>query len=72
MWCSSFEKGKHTKFQKLWIGAYTIASILGSNAYLLKDDDEFLLSYPTNGAHLKPFLDPTTGFVQTWNWFLLI
>jgi hypothetical protein len=31
------KKGKHSKFQKLWLGPYKIASIIGNNSYLLKD-----------------------------------
>ena len=36
--------------------------MLGSNFYLLKDDDGKLLSYPNNGAHIKHFTDPALGF----------
>ena len=28
---------------------------------MLKDDDDWILSYPTNGSHIKHFNDPTIG-----------
>jgi hypothetical protein len=34
------EKGKHSKFQKLWLGPYKIASIIGNNSYFLKDMED--------------------------------
>jgi hypothetical protein len=37
LWDSSdADKGKHTKFHKLWLGPYIIAYIVGNNSYLLK------------------------------------
>jgi len=54
------ERGKHTKFQKLWIGPYTISSVIGQNSYLLSDQDSRLLAYTTNGSHLKPYYDPSS------------
>jgi hypothetical protein len=40
LWDSAHaDKGKHTKFQKLWLGPYIIASVVGNNSYLLKDTD---------------------------------
>ena len=59
LWDSAHaEKGRHTKFQKLWIGPYTISSIVGQNSYLLSDSDSCLLAYTTNGSHLKLYYDP--------------
>jgi hypothetical protein len=41
LWDSSHaERGRHTKFQKLWLGPFKIAYVLGTNSYLLKDMDE--------------------------------
>jgi hypothetical protein len=41
LWDSAHaERGRHSKFQKLWLGPFKIASILGTNLYLLKDMDE--------------------------------
>ena len=54
------EKGRHTKFQKLWIGPYTIHSIVGQNSYLLSNSDSRLLAYTTNRSHLKPYYDPSS------------
>jgi hypothetical protein len=40
LWDSAHvDKGKHSKFQKLWLGPYIIASVVGNNSYLLKDTD---------------------------------
>ena len=43
LWDSSHaERGRHSKFQNLWLGPFKIASILGTNSYLFKDMDEQL------------------------------
>jgi hypothetical protein len=52
------DKGKHSKFQKNWIGPYKIAFDIGNNYYLLKDMDGRLFSYTTNGSHLKHYVEP--------------
>jgi hypothetical protein len=52
------DRGKHSKFQKLWLGPYKIASVIGNNSYLLKDLDGQLFSYTTNGSHLKHYVEP--------------
>jgi len=45
LWDSAHaERGRHSKFQKLWIGPFKIASILGTDSYLLKDMDGRLFS----------------------------
>jgi hypothetical protein len=31
------DKGRHSKFQKLWLGLFKIAFVLGTNSYILKD-----------------------------------
>jgi hypothetical protein len=37
LWDSSHvDKGKHTKFHKVWLGIYIIAYVVGNNSYLLK------------------------------------
>jgi hypothetical protein len=54
LWDSTHaERGRHSKFQKLWLGSFKIAFILGTFFYLLKDMEERLFSYSTNGSHLK-------------------
>jgi hypothetical protein len=52
------EKGKHSKFQKLWLGPYKITSVIGNNSYFLKDMEERLFSFTTNGSHLKHYAEP--------------
>jgi hypothetical protein len=40
LWDSSHsDKGKHSKFQKLWLGPYIISFVVGNKSYLLKDID---------------------------------
>jgi hypothetical protein len=60
LWDSSHaERGTHSKFQKMWLGPFKIAYVLGTNSYLLKDMDERLFSYSANGSHLKHYVEPT-------------
>jgi len=59
LWDSSHvERGRHSRFHKLWLGPFKISSVLGTNSYLLKDMDERLFSYNTNGSHLKHYVEP--------------
>jgi hypothetical protein len=59
LWDSSHaERGRHSKFQKLWLGPFKIAFILRTNSYLLKDMDERLFSCSANGSHLKHYVEP--------------
>jgi hypothetical protein len=51
--------GRHSKFQKLWLGPFKIAFVLGANSYLLKDLEDRLFSYSTNGSHLKHYVEST-------------
>jgi hypothetical protein len=53
------ERGRHSKFQNIWLGPFKITSILGINSYLLKDMDERMFFYSTNGSHLKRYVEPT-------------
>jgi hypothetical protein len=48
-----------SKFQELWLGPFKIAFVLGTNSYILKDLQERLFSYNTNGSHLKHYVEPT-------------
>ena len=60
LWDSSHaNRGRHSKFQKLWLGPFKIAFVLGTNSYILKDLHERLFSYSTNGSHLKHYVEPT-------------
>jgi hypothetical protein len=59
LWDSTHaKKGRHSKFQKLWLGPFKIASVIGNNSYLLKDMEERLFSYTTNGSHMKHYVEP--------------
>jgi hypothetical protein len=52
------DRGRHSKFQKLWMGPFKITFVMGENSYLLKDLEERLFSYSTNGSHLKHYVEP--------------
>jgi hypothetical protein len=59
IWDSSHaDRGRHLKFQKLWLGPFKIIFVLGENSYILKDLEERLFSYSTNGSHLKLYVEP--------------
>ena len=58
LWDSAHaDRGRHSKCQKLWLGPFKIAFVLGANSYLLKDLEERLFSYSTNGSHLKHYVE---------------
>jgi hypothetical protein len=48
-----------SKIQELWLGPFKISFVLGTNSYILKDLQERLFSYNTNGSHLKHYVEPT-------------
>jgi hypothetical protein len=48
-----------SKFQKLWLGPFKIAFVLGTNYYIQKYLQERLISYSTNVSHLKHYVEPT-------------
>jgi hypothetical protein len=59
LWDSAHvDRGRHSKFQKLWLGTFKIAFVLGANSYILKDLQERLFSYNTNDSHLKHYVEP--------------
>ena len=49
------EKGKHTKFQHLWVGPYQIAEKLGLSTYKLQDLQGKEESIHVNGLVLKQY-----------------
>jgi hypothetical protein len=60
LWDSAHvDRGRHSKFQNLWPGPFKITFVLGANCYILKDLEERLFSYSTNGSHLKHYVEPT-------------
>ena len=51
------EKGKHGKFDHMWMGPYIIAAYRGDNALILQHQDGSLLNRgPVNGMFLKHYL----------------
>ena len=50
------DKGKHGKFDNLWIGPYLIHSTAGNNAYFLQElSGVELFGGPVNGRMLKHY-----------------
>jgi hypothetical protein len=50
------DKGKHGKFQALWIGPFKISEIFSNNTYKLRDlEDAEVFGSPVNGHFLKKF-----------------
>ena len=49
------EKGKHTKFQQLWVGPFQIAAKLGPSNYKLQYLQGWEENLPVNGLVLKPY-----------------
>eukprot|EP00253_Pinus_taeda_P027681 PITA_27681 len=51
------DKGKHTKFQKLWLGPFQIYEKIGHSTFLLQDLTGLRDSLPVNGLILKRFFN---------------
>jgi hypothetical protein len=49
------EKGKHTKFQKLWLGPFQIVEVIGPSTFVLQDLTGRRDSLPVNGQILKMY-----------------
>ena len=49
------EKGKHGKFDNLWIGPFSIMKILGNNTFVLQNLRGEEIMGLVNGRFLKPF-----------------
>ena len=47
------EKGKHTKFQRMWLGPFKIAEVIGPSTFMLQDLAGKRDSLPVNGQILK-------------------
>ena len=47
------EKGKHTKFQKLWLGPFQIVEVIGPSTFVLQDLAGRRDSLPVNGQILE-------------------
>ena len=47
------DKGKHTKFQKMWLGPFQICEKIGHSTFMLKDLSGLRDSLPVNGLILN-------------------
>eukprot|EP00253_Pinus_taeda_P025178 PITA_25178 len=57
-WDKSHEdKGKHTKFQKMWLGLFQICEKIGHSTFMLQDLSGLRDSLPVNGLILKKFFN---------------
>jgi hypothetical protein len=51
------DRGKHNKFEALWIGPFKISEVFLNNTYRLQDlEGEEVFNGPVNGHFLKKFL----------------
>ena len=48
-------KGKHTKFQTMWLGPFQIIEVIGSSTFMLQDLTGKRESLPVNGQILKKY-----------------
>ena len=48
-------KGKHTKFQHLWLGPFQVVEKIGQGTYRLKTLQGEIEKIPVNGQHLKRY-----------------
>ena len=49
------EKGKHTKFQRMWLGPFQIIEVIGPSTFMLQDLTGRRDSLPVNGQILKKY-----------------
>ena len=49
------EKGKHTKFQKMWISPFQIVEVVGPSTFVLQDLAGRRDSLPVNGQILNKY-----------------
>ena len=49
------EKGKHTKFQRMWLSPFQIIEVIGSSTFMLQDLTGKRDSLPVNGQILKKY-----------------
>lgn len=56
MWDKAHEeKGKHAKFDKLWLGLFQISTLIGHNTFKLRHLMGEDLPLSVNGKHLKHY-----------------
>eukprot|EP00253_Pinus_taeda_P031666 PITA_31666 len=51
------DKGKHTKFQKMWLGPFQMCEKIGHSSFMLQDFSGLRDSLPVNGLILKKFFN---------------
>ena len=49
------EKGKHGKFDNIWLGPFTVVKILGNKTFVLQNLNGEEIAGPVNGHFLKYF-----------------
>jgi len=49
------EKGKHTKFQRMWLGPFQVIKVIGPSTFMLHDLTGKRDSLPVNGQILKKY-----------------
>jgi len=49
------EKGKHTKFQRMWLGPFQIIEVIGPSTFMLQGLIGKIDSLPVNGQILKKY-----------------
>ena len=49
------EKGKHTKFQRMWLGPFQITEVIGLSTFMLQDLIGKRESLSVNGQILKKY-----------------
>ena len=50
------DKGKHGKFEALWIGPFKVSEVFSNNTYRVRDlKDQEVFNSPVNGHFLKSF-----------------
>ena len=49
------EKGKHIKFQRMWLGPFQIVEFIGPSTFMLQDLTRKKDSLPVNGQILKRY-----------------
>ena len=50
------ERGKHGKFDNLWLGPFNIAKVKGNNTFILCNMEGQYSSFRDNGKYLKHYI----------------
>lgn len=49
------DKGKHKKFESLWIGPFIVCDLNGKDSYFLKNMNDEMQEFPVHGQFLKHY-----------------